>query len=148
MTIFHWVYVPYILRIFSRKCSDIRDRALRSWCIRFAEMCLKKVTRFPTKHDAASEAVRKFPHILLRSYTERIDPAKCQNYFIQPVNSAHRDFFSCGRASLVTRDIHLRIRFETKVPKQVDYCVRYWGTNSSSRSMIKLQVFTSQFVRQ
>lgn len=84
----------YISRIFLRKCSDIRDSAILVIYIRFAEMCLKKVTRFPTKHDVASEAVKKFPHILLRSYTERIEPAKCQNYFIQPVNSVRRDFFS------------------------------------------------------
>jgi len=66
----------------------------RSWCIRFSEMCLEKVTWFSAKHDVASEAVKKFSRILLRSCTERIDPVTCQNYFARLVNSARRDFFS------------------------------------------------------
>lgn len=69
------------------------SRGQRSWCIRYPEMCLKKVTRFPTKNDVASEAVKKFARILLGSYTERIEPATCQNYFVEAVNSASRDFF-------------------------------------------------------
>lgn len=56
-------------------------------------MCLEKVTRFSVKHGVASEVVKKFSRILLGSYTERIEPATCQNYFARVANSARRDFF-------------------------------------------------------
>lgn len=78
------------------------SRGQRSWCIRHAEMCLKKVTRFPTKNDVASEAVKKFTRILLGSCTGRIEPATCQNYFIEALNSASRDFFFAIAVFLTT----------------------------------------------
>lgn len=79
-------------REYFREDAVISETA-RSWCIRFSEMCLE-VTWFSVKHDIASEAVKKFSRILLRSYTERIEPATCQNYFARIVNSARRDSFS------------------------------------------------------
>lgn len=40
-----------------------------------------------------SEAVKKFTRILLGSYAEQIEPATCQNYFVEAANSVSRDFF-------------------------------------------------------